>query len=636
MHDDDRSTTYDESSTGNANYRRHLQQKQAGVGGAMPKAPPAQMGPADGGATRLDSDELDLELQRIRDTLMNNSQGALEAKYLDQIRRNRELNVRLEAERAKVSKLTQRVVSLEKEKMQLEEGGGSFASGGAVLPSQRSRGAAAASKAATTLLGTESAGPAGLESDNEELRDKIDKLTKSLGFVRKQLDDAKRDAGKCRRALQLEIGDEAAVEKALEAAGGEPGSPAASSQGGSSAAPGGWRGRAQQISLLRGRVKDLERMLLQSQSAGDGGGEENDSVTAETALLIDGNRSVAGTAITARSVGAATTVTRDFDDVNRGIVEQRQKLKKLETKELQAQIDAKSEEFEREKTRAESLQARLVILERDNQHLRSCIQCVVEKTENDDKLIAAYKVELEEKRQEVRRAMTAGMATRPQDPHSKPGGGVHLHQYHHTASDNFEMENARLRETVSELRRQLHASSVQVPISAQAWGEVDRAISESAAMTLVESQRQALLAFERELEKRDQWTTSQLAALGPAGVDTLLQEENTALKVRIRTLTAMMEKEIALHAALAAAHSSAAKPTSAGSSSGAGGPIAGRRASVKKESHQPQQQQEEGTDQGSAHIKAQYDELKRAYNAQASKLAQLESRTAAAAQLQPR
>ena len=240
--------------------------------------------------------------------------------------------------------------------------------------------------------------------------------------------------------------------------------------------------------------------------------------------------------------------------------------------------------------------------------------------------------ELEEKRQEVRRAMTAGMATRPNELHHLLGSGRSNHINNATTSDNAEIENARLRETVSELRRQLHAStSVAAPISNQAWKEIDKAISESAALTLVEDQRQALMAFEKELEKRDQWTTSQLSALSVQGIDTLLQEENTSLKVRIRTLSSMMEKEIALHAALAAAHSSANKPASAAGSvasatgtPSAVGPVAGRRASRKGAD-------EGGSGDGASSSEAlakqqQYDELKRAYNAQASRLSQLESR----------
>ena len=563
---------------------------------------------------------------------MNNSQGAIEAKYLDQIRRNRELNVRLESERSKVSKLTQRVIALEKEKLQMEEQGVVVPPPGSMLPSQRQN-AAKAAKAAS-ILGTETAGSTAGDSQSEleDLRDKVDKLGKSLASVRKQLDDSKRDLTKCRRALQLEIGDESAVERALEAA--EPTSPATGTPTTATATAGGaggWRGRAQQISILRGRVKDLERqLLLQTQQLG--GGEVLDT---ESALDGDGTKSIAAvTTLTMRTAagGQSVTTARDFDDVNRSLVEQRQKLRKLESKELQMQIDAKQEETDRERTRAESLQARLFILERDNQHLRSCIQCVVEKTENDDKLIAAYKQELEEKRQEVRRAMTAGMATRPNELHHLLGSGRSNHINNATTSDNAEIENARLRETVSELRRQLHAStSVAAPISNQAWKEIDKAISESAALTLVEDQRQALMAFEKELEKRDQWTTSQLSALTVQGIDTLLQEENTSLKVRIRTLSSMMEKEIALHAALAAAHSSANKPASAAGSvasatgtPSAVGPVAGRRASRKGAD-------EGGSGDGASSSEAlakqqQYDELKRAYNAQASRLSQLESR----------
>lgn len=529
------------------------------------------------------------EIERLRDALSTTGQGPLEAKYLEQVKRNRDLLVKLESERAKTTKLTARIVTMEKEKLDAQQL--SELARGVNLPSQRSGTTSGASVNATRI-----GAPA--EPAPESLEERLEKANKSSALQRKAIDDLKRENARIRRVLQLEIGgDEEQIETALRSQ--DIPSPAAPSNGKTQ----GWRGRAQQITLLKGKLKDMERNLrgrVGSSEAGDGLSVAPDDGD-DTATVR--------TEITTRT-GVTAATTRDFDEVARSVVEGKQRKTQMHAREMQLKIEEKSREVEDEKRKNESYQARLQILERDNQHMRNCLQRMIEKTENDDMLIAAYKSELDEKRNEIRRAATAGTSTRG---NSNAGA--------QEAVDRLERENARLLDLVADMRSNSSKPAVQL----NAWNAPSNAIE------LIEEQRRTIMALETQLQRRDKASTAQFDSA--KGCDVNLRDENSALKYRIKTLSEMMDKEIALHQAMAAEKVAAMQAASEVMSAATGDrlpPIHGSRPSSNASATRMSSRGEQRatpppsatsgpSQQDFDDLKQQYTELKRAFNAQQSR-----------------
>ena len=495
------------------------------------------------------------EALRLREVLAG-SQAGLEGKYLDQVRRNRDLQVRFESEKSKVNKLTARVVSLEKEKAERE----ALKSNGVLMPSERG----------STSSGKPGDGNTPVEGSLTDLEEKVDRGNKTIQLLRRTCDEQKNNIAKLRRILQSELGaDEEQLETVLRT----------TAEGGT----GGWKGRAQQISLLKGKIKDLER-AMRSDDGGLCGEAVGDDAETRSEMTVR----------TGISRITTTTTVKDFDDVNRSAVEQKQKRVFDQARDLKLRVEEKEKQYDEEKKKSESLQARLQILERDNQHLKSCIQRVLDKTENDNNLIDAYRQELDELRAENRKLQV--IAGRSQQPVVETN----------TQIETLQRENRRLVDTIESLRSKERS---QPPLPAANGVSSSSSSSDTTvqqALTVVEQQRQTILALESQMQKRDKATSQKFESVSDC--DAAMREENNSLKYRCAVLSAMMEKEIELHKAVAQQQQQQQRAPSANTTSRpTSGAIAGRRAA-------PSVSQEEYDS-----LKSQYDELRRAFNAKQSK-----------------
>lgn len=190
--------------------------------------------------------------------------------------------------------------------------------------------------------------------------------------VRKKLEDLKTkhdklqlDFKKLHRALQREVGDDVPLEEILDGAGD---------------LNGGKRGRAQQIVMLKAKVKKLE--------AGSGSSSSSSDVAPGPLALSSNNVDVRAQHELA---GQQAQKQRLVDKLT------------LERDEAQAQLAQASKKYEAVKSRSQTL-------EKDKQESRAKFQLLVDKSKNDDALIDALQRQLETwktKVQEVKRARTA-------------------------------------------------------------------------------------------------------------------------------------------------------------------------------------------------------------------------------------
>ncbi|KEG08728.1 putative coiled-coil domain-containing protein 13 isoform X1 [Trypanosoma grayi] len=301
--------------------------------------------------------------------------GVLEGRYLNQLKRARQLGVQLESEKAQNRQLLARVAALEAERQQenRSKGGSEGVSRSRVKQAEGGASEESGEQQNNNAAGAISA-----------LRERLERMYLQLNESKVQLDEQKKETHRLRKILQQEVGGtpeelEAMLKNTAEGGGG-----------------GGWRGRAQQIVVLKSKVKELERAMAaaaaQQAKEEEGGSGSNGGGNAEGRAM--GAASVTTDITTAR--GLLTNRNRDMDDVARERVVELQNRRLLQQRELQDALDRRAAEVEVQRRRAEAAQARHVNLEADNRTLREYLQAVMEKTENDNALIDAYREEMDE------------------------------------------------------------------------------------------------------------------------------------------------------------------------------------------------------------------------------------------------
>nr|CCC90470.1 conserved hypothetical protein [Trypanosoma congolense IL3000] len=295
------------------------------------------------------------EIAELRVLLENDSLtgGILEGKYLNQLRRARQLSVQLESERTRGRQLEEQLRAL---KTELQKNGAQSSDEGSKEARRR-----------PAARGTTS------EADEEQqnltnLRERLDRAFVQLSDAKVQLEEQKKEAQRLRKIVQQEVGGSPQdIEALLKAAPG---------------GTGGWRGRAQQIVLLKSKVKELERAVA---AAGESGRTSSQSNTAR-----------GGASSISADTATASTQCRDMDDIARERVVDMQSRRLMQTRELQEELTRRTAELESMKQRLSASQSRHTILENDNRQLRENLQVVLQKTENDNDLIDAYREEIAE------------------------------------------------------------------------------------------------------------------------------------------------------------------------------------------------------------------------------------------------
>eukprot|EP00755_Sulcionema_specki_P025775 Sspe_Gene.84081::Locus_55187_Transcript_1_1_Confidence_1.000_Length_1854::g.84081::m.84081 len=549
------------------------------------------------------------EIDRLKLVISGRSDGTLEQKFLDALRKAKTANVKLESEKAKSEKLVRQLADLQKRLQEAER------LNEVALP-QSARGGGSSQ-------GDDDAGTSPQASKREkELKVNLERVSKTNADLKRQQVAMKQEVQRYKDLLKKELGDTVDIEKLLKEEGE------------------GWRGRAQQISLLKAKVKELQRQLA--------AGEEVSSV-AGSAVPSSAPRGGYDT----RSVGATTSATRDHDELHKRNLDETVASRKLaEAKAQQKLEDAeKAQKTLKEKLTASS--ARIQTLEKEVGMLKMQLGRVIEKTENDDKLLEAYKKELAAKRVELKSCLQRQQQQQQgQDGGSTPspknqGQIDHPSDFYLQQAEAHEQHLREKDRQIEDLQQSLASLKARLAErigdelqSASTGRDLTRAGSDVSSKVLsVELQRLRELVEVLRDQQRDTMARYEMAdqslrdqrikmadmerrlgaagsppmgapavdasALPPQVVDkiNMLKEENASLKDRVQILQSTMNAEVAIWRDVADEQKRIVEQWKSG---GGGRDENTPRSSSGTPDNQQQQELEE--------LRRQYQELKRAYN----------------------
>lgn len=232
--------------------------------------------------------------------------------------------------------------------------------------------------------------------DTPETTAELADVKKSLKLANNQIEEMRRkvlqsqdEQKKMKAALVKELGEGTNIEQALS---GE-----------------GWRGRSQQIIMLKSKIKRLENTLHETQNSMTLGTINEESTFGPGTPLINGNMTVStmGTNYTSKTTTRADINGRPFDvdskaDADlRSMNESRQQAIEMITEE-RARLAERVNVLEKQKLASK---ARIKGLEGENQRQRDQLKTLIEKVDGDDQLVTALKQEIERLKIASRRAI---------------------------------------------------------------------------------------------------------------------------------------------------------------------------------------------------------------------------------------
>jgi len=231
----------------------------------------------------------------------------------------------------------------------------------------------------------------------EKLRKEVHASNKTIEDLRHKNFQMSEENKSLSRALAKEIGDGVSIEEAVKG--------------------GSWKGRSQQIVMLKAKIKRLE-----SSMSTDGGNTgllstsiaEGKSITTQASIANHTNRRGGSTIhdVDSKAEGELEYMSRERNQAVETLIEERARL---------------YEECQQLETKCQGQKARIKNLEQDSGKQKQQLKILIEKTETDDQLITALREELQRMRQS---AVHASKQARLQEQNAvivhqaRPGGGV--------------------------------------------------------------------------------------------------------------------------------------------------------------------------------------------------------------------
>eukprot|EP00762_Andalucia_godoyi_P001638 ANDGO_07033.mRNA.1 hypothetical protein len=322
--------------------------------------------------------KLSRENERMKDAL-DAIQDPTTAKIIDLAKKNRTLNVNSESLKTRVRKLE---LELKKATEQVAANAAAAASMSPTTASSSTTAATAMGNAGSISYSAlaqkdrERTASSAASSDElaQEWKAKHDALFSRFNDLQLQAASAKNESAKLRMLLQKEIGDDTDIAKIAKE-------------------DSNWRGRAQQISLLKIKIEKLKREL--ASATGNGAlRPDTASVLASDSVSMYGDSATVVTGVTTLTTGTTMTSGVRFEELER----------------LKGECSAKDEELSQLKIKIDGYKSRITNLESYSGGLKSKIALLLNKTENDDKLITTLKEQVVQARRMVSNSSAGGAA----------------------------------------------------------------------------------------------------------------------------------------------------------------------------------------------------------------------------------
>eukprot|EP00927_Polykrikos_kofoidii_P010757 TRINITY_DN14547_c0_g1_i1.p1 TRINITY_DN14547_c0_g1~~TRINITY_DN14547_c0_g1_i1.p1 ORF type:complete len:555 (-),score=150.38 TRINITY_DN14547_c0_g1_i1:102-1766(-) len=256
--------------------------------------------------------------------------GELKQRLLDLTKKNRRLNVTAESQKARVQQLEAELKRPREEAKRIAD--------------------EALAEKASVALG----------DGFEDWKRKYLAASNKLQEVRHEVQELRAQVQKQKKVLVRELGSEEAVANALAVVD----DPAAAQ----------FRGRAQQISQLQRQVRELRDQLRKN---GDGGDEADDGESNPSQRPRGG-------------AGGGVSAAPPPEKVTVGLAQAAEK-RREEFDRMQEEVEKLRQEQGDGKRKRDALKSRNGVLEGQVRELRSHVQTIVQKSENDDELVAALR-----------------------------------------------------------------------------------------------------------------------------------------------------------------------------------------------------------------------------------------------------
>ncbi|GET87243.1 hypothetical protein, conserved [Leishmania tarentolae] len=520
-----------------------------------------------------------------------------EGKYLAMIKKNKDLTVQLGTVKQQLT-AAEKALQAEQEKTQRLVAAvtvSSLGSRGAKMGSKAAAGTAGLGDGCNDNSGSKSNGR-GISGEGADAASSaaVARVYDKLHQKELAMAEVQRENASLRSLIQREVGlrdDTKEVDSLLRRvpAVGSSGGSAAAAIGGKSASGtdgGGWRGRAEEIILLKSKLKDAQREVAEM-AAAQGSSEKGADARMDPLALPASVRAFLGVnsdpATEARSIATTSTAQvrrsrRDVDDDARDRLSAMQQQRSAQQRQLTADLADLQKQLNEERMRSSALQARVKTMKSELDTLRSYVDTILEKSSTDDELVAAYKMELQRAHEEARhwRRVAAdalkGASSSGETNASFTVSGAHnglnnaaaaavrTAPYRKAARDKSVID-ACDDDTQKVQGAPLSSPPPQPPKSfsrslyewvCQACDEVpqDKELeSTEPAVAASAKQLAAVLrqAFQHVLQVEQHTVTANslgLAVTDSAGAENVLLKEVSALKKRIRALSELMEKEL--------------------------------------------------------------------------------------------
>ena len=321
----------------------------------------------------------------------------------------RKLQLALNKERALSEAQTQSLddfkVTNDKLRKEIDSLAASSSSSSATSATRTIRAPASSSDSPSKGPGQVVVDPAELEMLNSQLRKDLAASNRTVEELRRKVAKATDEAKSLSQALTREVGDGVTLEQAVD---------------------GGWRGRAQQIIMLKSKIKRLEAAAGLNATAA--------TVGTHTSLA---SRQTRGVDVDLQAESGLAEMSNERRIAVDAIVEERARL-----------ID----DFTKLEAKSQGQKARIRKMEEESQTHRQQLKIVLDKSETDDQLISALRREIARLQQQT--SVSARKDEARMDVAVRQAGAM--------ASTAAEAEIARLKRQVLSQRQQLETQDARI------------------------------------------------------------------------------------------------------------------------------------------------------------------------------